>query len=191
MHNFNFRAYLPRPEPATAPPRNSEYNARGSGPNAATSSVFRSYIPPGSAQEPAIFSHVVPPAQSSSSTFKTFNPPPVVSPNVKRGSYEYDLASGDYSLSWASFSDLKAWLRAEEVEKTIDRIKNTPPRRRHSRPLPVLTEKRNWHFWMPLRGIMPCTPRTCLSGLRITERIMKHMYLGQGTLIAVRVRVLN
>ncbi|KAJ7602616.1 hypothetical protein DFH06DRAFT_953877, partial [Mycena polygramma] len=36
------------------------------------------------------------------------------------GSYQYDLSSGKYTLSWPSFSALKAWLRVEESEKTIE-----------------------------------------------------------------------
>jgi hypothetical protein len=119
MANFTFRAYIPRPEPTVPPPSSSESVAHRSGPTTASSTVFSS-VTPDSVLEPAAVSYAMPLAQSSSIAFKTFTPPPVVSRDVKRGSYQYDLASGKYPLSWTSLSNLEAWIRAEESQKSIE-----------------------------------------------------------------------
>ncbi|KAJ7904261.1 hypothetical protein B0H14DRAFT_3421051 [Mycena olivaceomarginata] len=78
MTKFTFRAYAPHAEPTEPLPNNSEPVADRSGPITPSSTVFRSYFPSTTLGEPAIFSHVVPPAQSSTIQFKTFTPPPVV-----------------------------------------------------------------------------------------------------------------
>jgi hypothetical protein len=56
--------------------------------------------------------------------------PTAASKYVKRGSYEDDLASGRYPLSWTSLGEMEVWIRAEETEKTIELIlKEVEPNR--------------------------------------------------------------
>ncbi|KAJ6623225.1 hypothetical protein B0H10DRAFT_2213615 [Mycena sp. CBHHK59/15] len=124
MSQFTFRAYVPPTEPTEPPPSHSWPIPPRSQFTTSSSTPFRQYIPPGAPQEPEIFSHAVPPPvpPSSSFTYKTFTPPPMISSYAKRGSYQSDVESGKYTLSWTSLVDLHAWLRAEEATKTIELI---------------------------------------------------------------------
>ncbi|KAJ7748748.1 hypothetical protein DFH07DRAFT_696269, partial [Mycena maculata] len=56
---------------------------------------------------------------------------PSITPSyVKCGSYQSDLDSGQYQLSWTSPAELQAWIRAEEIDKTVELIlKESEPNR--------------------------------------------------------------
>ncbi|KAJ7697853.1 hypothetical protein B0H17DRAFT_858058, partial [Mycena rosella] len=58
--------------------------------------------------------------------------PPPVSSDAPRGSYQHDLASGEYPLSWSSLPAMEAWIRNEESANTIElRLKEGS----HSHPI--------------------------------------------------------
>ncbi|KAJ7672561.1 hypothetical protein DFH06DRAFT_95942 [Mycena polygramma] len=119
MPKFTFRAYVP--------PRADPSPLKNPGPagqhQQCTDSVFRAYVPPASLiGETQSFPHPMPPLPPSFGVYSS-TPPPVsksyANSFAKRGSYQHDLDSGEYLLSWNSLADMQAWLRQEETDKSI------------------------------------------------------------------------
>ncbi|KAJ7817337.1 hypothetical protein B0H13DRAFT_2379724 [Mycena leptocephala] len=52
-------------------------------------------------------------------TFNTFGVD-VQPARFTRGSYHYNLATGKYTMKWASVTEMQQWIRAEEKAKTIE-----------------------------------------------------------------------
>ncbi|KAF7371481.1 hypothetical protein MVEN_00002700 [Mycena venus] len=87
-------------------------------------SMFRALIPPAdpqgnikSAKRTACRASGLLPSRAirpPSFTFKSFAPSPASTSYAKCGSYQYDLESGKYPLTWPSLDHMKVWLRKEE-----------------------------------------------------------------------------
>ncbi|KAJ7162754.1 hypothetical protein C8R43DRAFT_880251 [Mycena crocata] len=132
MSKFTFRAFIP---PSVPPVASSVDSVESPAPrrrrNALAPSDFRPYAAPNRSAEvseaPQIVSEPVPPTGPAS--FKSFTPLSIPS-SAKRGSYDHDVASGLYGLSWASLDEMQLWIRAEEIRNSIElRLKEREPNR--------------------------------------------------------------
>lgn len=134
-----FRAYIPPTEPRDAAESTGHRNRSVSG-------VFHPYIPQNTVPpEPPVFSLALPPA-TSPLVVQSFAAPPLTSTS-QRGSYQHDLDSGEYPLSWASLTEMEAWLRKEDDSEGISFLRKEAEPNRGKKDHQWITK----HIWVCAR----------------------------------------